>query len=320
MEFGPSHKRAIERLANVQFDGDEQAAFEAIFETGVEHTPIPNNPSPAVPTEAWDGLQYTERQNKTNPCLPGYRDQVYHHNLHATTTRPTDSNETRTEQLLADIALVCQYDAVTADRLAFSIADHAGNWFGWGLDTLGTALQQVGTRYDKVGRTPDEYEEVEVLVTVADGLLHLRSINECRTDTAELYRLCYYTSGIPLGHRPTFEAIATQFDRRLSQSNRDIPRFAFAEAISVEPIEYLTGDDDEWVTRLRIECPTQHLPEVGSEDTSSGYPRECILWLTDHLPVEEVHDHRYQINRLSGFQLGSGTWQLELKGTWYELQ
>lgn len=291
MEWRPPDEAAIERLADARFDGDMQAASRAVLETGLEHTPIPDRPRPSLETDDRTRRQYTEANTQQTLCLAARFVLSQPTQLRVITTAATDQYSRRTEQVLAELALVCRYDGVDHERLAWTIADQTGNWFGWGVDTLASALREPRSRYRTVDRAPAEAETVELLLPVGNVTLHLTVCHEIQSGDCVLHRLDCYAPGDPVGYRPRLQAIAAQFDRWV-QTARPVETAATASvAYPVEPAGYLTGPDDEWVTKLLIDCPPALIPDV---------------------------DDRWQVETVRALRLESGTWNLGLSGTWDE--
>lgn len=316
MEWRPPDEAAIERLAAARFDGDMQAASRAVLETGLEHTPIPDRPRPSLETDDRTRRQYTDANTQRIPCLAARFVPSQPTQLRVITTTATDQYSRPMAQFLATLALVCRYDGVDHERLAWTIADRTGNWFGWGVDTVATALREPRARYREVGRAPAEAETVELLLPIENATVHLTLTHEIQNGDCRLTGFECYAPGEPVGYRPRLQAIAAQFDRRL-QTARPVATAATASvAYPVEPAGYLTDPDDEWVTKLLIDCSPALIPDVDDTAALATLPAQCVVWLTDHAPADVATDYRWQVETVRALRLENGTWNLGLSGTW----
>jgi len=314
MELDLSHERAVKRVAKTRFGGDEDAAFDAIFETGIKHTPIPKFQPPSLTRDGKLRIHYTDRQGRKNPCLPGHRHRPRYDHFRVLGTEKTGNQYFELCELLSDVELICHYQGINHDNLSFSIADNEGNWFGWGVNTLATALQETTTRYDTVGREPEHAEIIEVLLPLKNAWLHCRVDHRHDPESFQIFQFKFYTKGKPVGYEPYLQAIADHFNRQLTVSKPVRRTFAFADSIPVTPITYLTGSDGEQVTRLIIDCPRSQLQEVSPHENTDFLPEECVIQVYPDVPVEEARDREYRLTNLCGFKLTTGTWVLECSG------
>jgi hypothetical protein len=318
MELDQAQELTVKRLAKARFGGDEDAAYEAILETGLEHTLIPQIDRPSLTPEGEPRIHYTDRQNKTNPCIPVLPETPSvspFDNLQILQTESTDSQRLHLPELLSELATICQYDGVDYDRLAFSIADSDGNWYGWGVNTLATALQATAARYDDVSREPGKAENVELLLPVRDSQLHVGVTHEIQREALRLSQFNFYTSGNPVGYEPSLQAIAGHYDRRLTVSEPVARGFSVRTSISVPPRQYLIEEDTEMVNRLVIDCPKSELPDVLPDQDFDPLPAECVMGVMPYVSPEAASDTQYWLTAVDACRLPTGTWALQLDGT-----
>ena len=315
-DTNPELRLTIEALARARYDGDIDAAYRDVLETGLDHTAIPAGPGFDSADSTLDHVYYTTAQNRMNATL--FHRFVARYGRQLVAFGDSGGATMTVTAFLEELMTVSQYAGVDHEIASFSIADRDQQWFGWGFADFATALRKTADRTQQAKHESDIPENVS-LVFHARNVTVLIQFTHDWTHTpaqAENIRVKMYASGEPFEHRKTLSTIARHFGGSLGAITPFDARASWTLSTLVEPLAYLTDTDGDWVTKIVIDLTDVPLKTTPDMTFTPILPERAVVHLSYHAPVEIARSCCYKVEHCTIARLGGGVRNMEMMGDW----
>lgn len=225
-----------------------------------------------------------------------------------------------------------QYLPTDVKQNSFSIhQDGSGAWYGYGLESFVTALENRKQRYERAGITDPHHSETAVYLCDTEWGLVCIGL-QGTTQRASHLTIRFMTYGVPLSPHP-YASLARQFDLDLTNArqNRDIEHVSIENRDALdeaEIVDTITRDPDRYdgpiVRGLIIRNPFYDDLDRLRTVTDNTSPFKEITtyeyipcYLAGHHPASEDHDYKlrkFTMHSYCDLTSGFGFTNVECRG------
>ncbi|MFH5801643.1 hypothetical protein [Haladaptatus sp. CMAA 1911] len=312
----PEQQLTIEAIARARYDGDIDAAYREVLETGLDHTAIPARRAIDSADGTLDHVYYMTAQNRKRATL--FHRFVAQYGRQLVTFGDSGGATMTVTAFLEELMTVSQYGGVDHKVASFSIADWDQQWYGWGFANFATALRSTADRTQQAKYESDVPENVSLVFSV-NTVTVLVQFTHDRTHTpaqAKDIRIKMYASGEPFEHRKTLSTIVRHFGGSLGAITPFDARASWTLSTLVEPCAYLTDTDGNWVTKIVIDLADVQLKTTPDMTFTPILPERAVVHLSSYSSVATAPTNRYRVDHCTIARLDGGVCNVALRGNW----
>lgn len=304
----------IAALADAEYDGDYDQAYEHVLQTGLEHAVVPSEPG----VEAGDGtlatLQYIDGQTGESAAL--FPECVTLGTDPNCQTGKVEHASRPRETVLAAWETLSQYPEIQLHEPVFSIADAGGQWIGWGLGDFVTALARTSDRYADGDRSATDSETLRVLLTGGGSHIQYTATHDPDTGTIRDEELAFWSDRPGGIDNRVVATVTNHLDADLDDivSKTKSRRRRYELRLHPVPVIDVIEDDPtaDRAEKVLVDCAAVSGLQQRAEPPVA-LPEQAVMHLSDSVPLDRIDEYTFVVNVITGMIL-QGTWAIGLQG------